>query len=330
MTVLFILKIRGLRKRLSSYIDIAIDDDGRMRTTLSVGGTETGRFTSSKTLWNTGCNLQTIPRELRTMFIADEGKEFAEFDLNRGESWVYSHLASDPEMMRIHTEGLDFHAETAATISYAFATEPMSADEIIEKIAQRDESAYKLRFLGKKINHASAYMMGNIKAAEAVNAEADSTKITITSAQAKVAQRLWRERYFCIPNWWKSVEKKLSKDRTMTTPYGRKRVFFGHWGEGLVKEAVAYVPQSTSVDYINTGLLKVYNEIEKTNRFGLQLLHQNHDSVVLQYDIGYREEVIPTVINLLQSTLVVNNHEITIPVEAQYGNSWGGLTEWTG
>jgi len=83
----YILKIRGLRKVLSSYLGFKIkkglvagertieDPDGRIRGTISVGGTETGRFSHSKTLWDTGVNLATIPRKLRKMFIADEGKE---------------------------------------------------------------------------------------------------------------------------------------------------------------------------------------------------------------------------------------------------------------
>ncbi len=77
LSIMFILKVRGIRKRLSSYINPAIDSDGRMRTNLSVGGTKTGRFTSAKTLWDTGCNLQTIPKELRYMVISDKGKEIA-------------------------------------------------------------------------------------------------------------------------------------------------------------------------------------------------------------------------------------------------------------
>lgn len=328
MAVLFVLKIRGIRKRLNSYIDIAIDTDERMRTTLSVGGTEEARFSSSKTLWNTGCNLQTIPKELRPMFIADEGKEFCEFDLGRGESWVYSHLASDPEMMDIHTSGGDFHAETASTISYAFAMEPLTADEINAKISEGDKAADRLRFLGKKINHAAAYRMGPITAADEVNKEADDTGITITSAQAKVALRLWRERYFCMPMWWDAIVKQLGIDRTLVTPYGRKRTFFERWGDGLFKEATAYVPASTSADYTNHGLLRVYNELQLKGAYDLEILLQVHDSILTQYDPRHREEVIGEVTKRIQSRIVVNEHEIMIPVEAAYGPSWGELKEW--
>jgi len=178
----YILKIRGLRKRISSYLGLHIDkgelagpsnfedEDGRIRGTISVGGTETARFTHSKTLWGTGINLATVPRKLRSMFISDEEYEFAEFDLNRGESWVYAHLSEDPELLRIHTEGLDFHAETASTISTAFG-DPLAVDWITQN-EQTDDRAYKIRFVGKKVNHATSYRMKPFKGAASVNAEA--------------------------------------------------------------------------------------------------------------------------------------------------------------
>ena len=326
--ILLLLKIRGVRKQISSYIDVNIDDDFRMRTTLTIGGARTFRFSASKTLWDTGCNLQTIPRDLRRMFVADEGKEMAELDLNRGESWVYSHLANEPEMIRIHATGGDFHTETACAISTVFGH--FISVGAWKEFEERDpEGAYKLRYLGKKTNHASAYRMGPFRFAEVVNNEADDTGITITIAQAREAQRLWRERYPFIEQWWMDIEDRLNKNsRTLTTPYGRKRTFFGRWGEQLFKEATAHVPQSTSVDYINGGMLRVYHKLVKEKWHGLELLHQNHDSILIQYNEGDRDVVLPEVMGLLESDLAIGSHTIQIPVEASYGQNWGELTTY--
>jgi DNA polymerase I-like protein with 3'-5' exonuclease and polymerase domains len=324
-----LLKIRSLRKRLSSYINAKVDNDGRMRCTISVGGTETGRFSHSKTLWGTGCNLATIPRELRSMFIADTDCELAELDLNRGESWVYSHLASDPVMMAIHREGRDFHVETACAISTAFDEAPIRVEEWSDFEASKPEKAYKLRFLGKKDNHASAYRMGPMKGAEEVNKMADDTGITCTSAQFKEAQRLWIRKYSQVPNWWKEIESKLGVDRTLSTAFGRVRTFYGHWGDELFKEATAYVPQSTSVDYLNLGLLNVHhNLVEPDKKWDLRLLHQNHDSILIQYSREYRDEVLAKVIDYMTHTIEVNGYDISIPIEAQVGQSWGELSDW--
>lgn len=333
LAIMGILKVRSVRKRISSYLSDVdskgkpapkVDPDGRMRTTLSVGGTETGRFSSSKTLWGTGCNLQTIPPELRHMFVASEGMELAEIDLNRGESWVYSHLSEDPEMMRIHLEGGDFHAETASAISDVFG-ERRSVEWIVE---HKHDEARKLRYVGKKVNHASAYREGPLTGAESVNLEADDTGITVTVGQFKKALHRWRRKYIGIEGWWSEIERQLSVDRKLITPFGRIRVFFSQWGDDLFKEATAYVPQSTSVDYLNRGLLAVWFKLVKPGFHGLRLLHQNHDSILVEYEADKRDIVLPAIMELLWYEMEIKGHRFVIPVESTFGRNWGELVEW--
>ncbi len=334
-----LLLIRGVRKRLSSYTgcplvcsckkpsQILFDGDGRMRCSISVGGTETMRFSHSKTLQDTGCNMATIPHKIRRMFIADEGYELAELDLNRGESWVYTYLSMDPELLRIHTTGGDFHSETAATIQGAFGDSKLSVEEIITLAKSGDPFGYKLRYLGKKVNHASSYRMGPFRGAEVVNAESDDTNITITPSQMREAQRLWLARYFGIRVWWDDIDRQVEEYRYLVTPYGRKREFFGFMNDALKKEATAQVPQSTSVEYLNRGMLKVHDELVEPGDFGLELLHQNHDSILVQYPIQHRDQVMPEMISRIESVVVINGHDVTIPVEAMHGANWGDYHE---
>lgn len=345
------LKIRAVRKQLSSYLgcppncgckkpsQVLADEDGRMRCTITVGGTETMRFSHSKTLWDTGLNMATNPHSIRPIFVADDGMEMAEFDLNRGESWVYAFLSMDPELIRIHTNGADFHAETAEAIQTAFGGGGLSSTEIRRLAKTGDVFGYRIRFLGKKTNHASSYRMGPFRGAEVVNEEADETNITVTPSQMEKAQRLWRQKYVGIELWWNDIDRTLDKTRTLTTPYGRVRKFYGFMSDHLKKEATAYVPQSTSVDYLNRGMLRVYKELVERGAYGLELLQQTHDSILVQYQQGCRDEVFPEIIARLTSTVVINDHEVSIPVEGLYGQNWGdyhpernpqGLREWEG
>ena len=64
-----ILNIRGIRKFISSYLNVTIDPDLRIRA--SFGHTDFGRLKSSKFLDSSGTNLQTIPEEARRFFISD-------------------------------------------------------------------------------------------------------------------------------------------------------------------------------------------------------------------------------------------------------------------
>lgn len=329
MALKLALTTRGVRKKLSSYIDIDLDPDERARCQISVGGTETMRFSHSKTLRDTGLNLATVPKDLRVMFVADEGYELAEFDLNRGESWVYSFLSMDPELLRIHTTGGDFHSETAAAIQTAFGSTNLTWQEIKKLAKTGDPFGFKLRYLGKKVNHASAYRMGPFRGAEVVNEESDDTNITITPSQMSQAQKLWMMKYPGIRAWWDDIDYQLENYRCLWTPWGRRRKFYGFMSDHLKKEATAYVPQSTSVDYINHGMLIVFNELVLKGAYGLELLHQNHDSIVVQYREGQREEVMPEIIErLTRPSINIGGQEVTIPVEGSYGPNWGDLEEW--
>lgn len=330
-----IIAIRRRRKEISSFLGLHIekgklageapleDLDGRVRSTVSVGGTKTSRFSHSKTLWDTGANVATIPARLKSMYIADDGFELAEFDLNRGESWVYAHLSTDPELLRIHTEGLDFHSETASAISGEFDDEPRSVEWIIE---HKNDSAKRLRYLGKRVNHASAYRMRAFKGAEVVNKEADETGVTVTVSEFNRAHEIWLAKYWMIPNWWKEIEEQLGKNRTLVTPYGRQLTFHDRWGDKLFRDATAYVPQSTSVDYINRGFLHVHYEYVKTGAWGLSVLAQTHDSILVQYRIRDRDEAIQAITHTLGNReLTIKNRTFRIPIEANYGPNWGEM-----
>jgi DNA polymerase I-like protein with 3'-5' exonuclease and polymerase domains len=64
-----ILELRGLRKYVSSYLNVTLDLDERIRC--SFGHTDFGRLKATKFLDSTGTNLQTIPEVGRAFFIAD-------------------------------------------------------------------------------------------------------------------------------------------------------------------------------------------------------------------------------------------------------------------
>ncbi|HEC64062.1 MAG TPA: hypothetical protein ENI23_02070 [bacterium] len=57
------MKIRGVRKVLSSYVNVEISEDGRARGFVKITGAETGRWSMSKYYDNTGIPMQTVPRD---------------------------------------------------------------------------------------------------------------------------------------------------------------------------------------------------------------------------------------------------------------------------
>jgi uracil-DNA glycosylase len=72
--VQLILDIRETRKYLSSYVNVRLSDDGRLRSSYGVAATETGRWSARKYVDGTGLNAQTFPRG-DIDFEEDEGLE---------------------------------------------------------------------------------------------------------------------------------------------------------------------------------------------------------------------------------------------------------------
>lgn len=61
-TCRLVMEIRGLRKMLSTYIDVRLSDDNRLRTTYKVANTEMDRWAAEMWVDKTGLNAQTFPR----------------------------------------------------------------------------------------------------------------------------------------------------------------------------------------------------------------------------------------------------------------------------
>jgi len=76
-----IIMYRKTQKLISTYLRAKKDEDGKMRTSWNPSGTETGRISSSKTIWKTGITMQNIPKgisrgvtNIRDIFIAGRTK----------------------------------------------------------------------------------------------------------------------------------------------------------------------------------------------------------------------------------------------------------------
>jgi DNA polymerase I-like protein with 3'-5' exonuclease and polymerase domains len=80
-----ILEYRDAAGQLE-VLESEVDDDWRMRTTYQIAGTDTTRFSSSKSILGTGRNLQNIEEALRHIFISDEGFKLYGIDLEQAES----------------------------------------------------------------------------------------------------------------------------------------------------------------------------------------------------------------------------------------------------
>ena len=62
-------RARGLKKLLSTYLELEYDKDNRLRCTYSIRGTTSGRLSSSKTIFETGLNMQNLDPRFKGFII---------------------------------------------------------------------------------------------------------------------------------------------------------------------------------------------------------------------------------------------------------------------
>jgi DNA polymerase-1 len=148
----------------------------------------------------------------------------------------------------------------------------------------------------------------------------------------------FQRRYFSafpkIREWHGWVRAQLLQHGYITSLLGRRRWFFGRRNDdSVVREAVAYEPQSITSDVLNCGMLHVW-------RAGIcQILLQVHDSILIQYPEELEPSVVPRVISLLEIPVELKNgRKLIIPADAKVGWNWSdhaesnpdGLKKWTG
>lgn len=297
-----VMEVRRLRTLRETFLELKLTVDGRLTT--NYGITETGRLSSKENLFGIGANLQNIPKRrgkfIRRLFIPDKGKVLIKADLSQAEARVVAWLARDINYINMFKSGKDIHTLYASLIfgqSYESITETL-----------RDKA--------KILRHAKNYNMGP-------RTMAISLGITMKEAKYLIAED---DKLF--PNikgvFYANAEEQLRKNRTLTTPFGRKRTFFDRWSNNMLREAYAYIPQSTVADYINRAMIKLDYCLPKE----ANLLAQIHDEILLQCYPYQVEEVYKLLKKHTEIEIIVGGEPLIIPLDVEIGPNWADVIDY--
>jgi DNA polymerase I len=301
-----IIGIRERRDLLERYLQVKIDPDGHMRCSFDITGTRTGRLASRASLSGSGTNLQNIPEGIRLMFVAKPGHSFVYMDYKQAEAQVVAYLARSDSLIELFEDAArDVHKENAARI---FGVPLQEVDK-------------NKRYLAKRIIHASNYGMGEKRFMEIVNQDAQITGVRINKTEA----RSLLERYFLLyPEirevFWKDIEVALRSTRVLDTPFGRKRTFFGRFDDKLLKEAYAFVPQSTVGDLCCKALVNCHSA-------GLEVLLNVHDSLLVQCADDQINSTIVKMVRAMAIPITIHDREFIIPTDCKVGKNWGNHSD---
>lgn len=323
-----ILQIRDLSKQLQVF-ETDIDADGRFRASYNIAGTETGRPSSSENAFGTGGNAQNISPSLRYVFTADPGFKLAVIDLEQVEArdvGFFCGCLFDDWSFLDSCESGDLHTNNAKLIWPELPWTGVSAAD--RKIADRSfYREFTYRDMAKRGSHLSNYSGTAYTAARALKVpieimdEFQARYCRGRAAKAGLAASAINPAYPCIPRWWQWTAEQLQTTQLITTPFGRRRHFFGRPDDATtLREAIAFLPQSTTADRMNLGMWRVWHHVTQ-----IQLLAQTYDSITFQYSEKEDEEaLLRRALQLIEVELFApNGRRYVVPGECKLGWNWG-------
>lgn len=270
-------KLAEETKFASTYAEMTIDDDGRVRTEYKQMGVikAPGRLSSASTGWGTGANLQNQPGRAHQMFVADDGYMFSYFDLSQAEArvvgWRYKidQWISDFERARLEG-GYDAHRALASVMYNKPYDEITKEDWIDGKPTER--------YIAKRCRHGLNYRMMPDRLA---------TTLEIGYAQAEYLWNLYHKVNPELKEGWQFDVDLVKREGKIHNAYGRRWMLMERFSDEATESIVAFYPQSTIGDKVTRIIRQCHNDKEwprKQARICLNI----HDALIAlhQEDCG--------------------------------------------
>lgn len=313
-------KIKTLYTMFVATLPDMICDDGRLRGTYNVAGTETGRLSMS------GPNLQQIPRNLqddpkepfvdaaawpsikRLFASLDQDYYIVQLDYSQAELRVLAALARDPVLMSAYMNGEDVHARVAAE---AFGVP-------IEEVTKYQ------RNVAKTINFGLLYGQGAKKLAKTIGCTEDEAKEFI---------RIYFQKLPGVRKWIKKTKEFVRKFGNSPSPYGRLRRLNSVFSpeQDIVAKAerqgVNSPIQATASDWTLTSLARITRWIDKNNLLS-KIILTVHDSIILLVHKSELNRVCKMAKQIMESP----PHDgwldgVPVVADVSIGKNWGKLKD---
>jgi len=180
---------------------------------------------------------------IKKLFIPDYGNILCDTDLKQADAQVVAWEAHDDILKEIFRKGIDLHSANA---------------EILNVPRQDAKAGVHLTNYGG-------------------SARTLAKAIGCTVLAAEDFQRRWFGEHPGIKDWHERVADSLATNRSVSNVFGYKNTYFDRV-EGLLPEALAWIPQSTVAIVIS----KAMNEINDYYP-ALEMRAQVHDSIVVEF-----------------------------------------------
>lgn len=298
-----ILKYRELFKLKSTYIEpltelAKANTESRIHPTFVQLKAATGRITCENP------NLQNVPENIRSVFIAEKGFKLASFDYSQIELRILASVTGDKKMIEAFEKNMDIHQITASNI---FNVPPESVDN-------------KMRRLAKTLNFGIAYGMGPRSLAQ---------QSGLSVEEAKKFIREYFADFSSIKKWQEQVILKAQQDGFVENLNGRIRPlpeitsFNQRFRSEAERMAINFPIQSLAADIIKLAMIKTKEKLAEAGFWGTKakMLLTIHDELVFEIkdDVDLKK-----IVDLIDATME-SSYKIKVPlnVNAKVGENWG-------
>ncbi len=260
-----ILEYRGLTKLKSTYAEglaSCIAEDGRIHSSFNQTITATGRISSTEP------NLQNIPmrtelgRQLRKVFVPQEGFCLTDADYSQIELRVLAHMSGDEQLIEAYKEAQDIHRITAAKV---FNT-PF---EEVTDLQRRN---------AKAVNFGIVYGISSFGL---------SQDLSISRKEAAAYIDQYFATYPKVKSFLDELVENAKEQGYVTTMFGRRRpvpelksnnFMQRSFGERIAMNSPI---QGTAADIMKIAMIRVWRALKQQNLTS-RLILQVHDELLIE------------------------------------------------
>lgn len=297
-----ILEYRQLTKLNSTYVEgllTCIASDGRIHGKFNQTVTATGRISSTEP------NLQNIPtrlplgREIRKVFVPEDGYIFLDADYSQIELRVLAHMANDETLINAYKSHADIHSVTASEV---FGVPFDEVDDLMRRKA-------------KVVNFGIVYGISSFGLGQ---------DLDISRKEAESYIEKYFDTYKGVKKYLDDIVSFAKKNGYSLTLFNRRRPIpelasSNFMTRSFGERAAMNSPiQGTAADIIKISMINVDREL-KERKLKSKLILQVHDELIVE-TLKSEEEIVREI--MVRNMMEAAKLSVELEVDINSGNSW--------
>lgn len=284
-----------------------------------------------------GTNLQNPSPNVADIYVAPPGYRIVQRDQSGAEALVVAYECDMGNLRQLFLSGIRPHVFVAMHRFADFWGKTFNLDmtpylkapiaelpklprwKELEKAIKKDERKYHL---GKMICHASNYGMEANTFKTNVLDQTDG-QLVLTTKEAAELLNIYHELFPELRRWHERVKAMLRATRTLRNCFGYPRYFSKAWSDKFVKEAIAFVPQSTVGTITNLAVHETQMYIE-AHGCDWHIFNNKHDSFAAIVPETETADALAVMQKYIERDLTsTTGIQYKMKSEGQVGINWG-------